>query len=269
MSKKGAATGLEELQERLYNLYIVNEYVKSYMDSTRVIVLTDSSKINKDLLTVPLQMMYDLLYQYGMTSYNSVLIYSGIGIKFLDIYKQYKKYKLKHWNGGYAPFHRGLGVNLGGYDSDPLTTLKCEQLGININNIEDKGLILRYIENTDVEEAIFNTRMEIYNLTHRNRDIEHLHREIEMLKSTKSKTKEECCDKLESRIERLEINLSRVEGMVRELEPTQIVHTQLSPTSPRRTANKANKNTPRKTKKNSAMSLMPRHLYYGRPELPE
>jgi hypothetical protein len=71
---------------------------------------------------------------------------------------------------------------------------------------------LFYISGYQIEEAIFNTRMEIYNLTHRGDNIQDLRREIEELKKN-------CCEKLESKIDKVKINLSRVEGMVREVEP--------------------------------------------------
>ena len=260
----GGDATIEVLRKKLDILYIIKDYIKSYIymgsNFIKVIVLTDSSKINKDLLKPSFQNMYDVLYPHGYPINHSVIMYHGSGLKFLSIYNFLKK--SKQISSLYL--ERGTSINLNGeYASgsyEPLTTTTCERLDININIIQDTGLIIKYIEIKDVDEAIFNTRMAIYNLTHR---------EIELLKDSKSKSKEECCDKLESRLDRVQINLSRVEGMVRELEPTQIVHTQLSPSSARRTANNANKNSPRKTKKNATKSLVPRHLYYGRPELPE
>jgi hypothetical protein len=268
---------IEELQEKLDKLYIVKESVKSYVhmgsNFMKVIILTDTSKINKDVLTIPLQMMYDLLYQHGIHSAHFVLNYNGIGIKFLDIYNHHKKFKLKHW-GSDPPFYRGVGVNLGGYDSDPLTTIKCERLGININTIEDKGIILRYVEIKDVEEAIFNTRMAIYNLTHRNEDIERLYKEIEMLKGkSKSKGHEECCDKLESRLDRLKINLSRVEGMVREIEVPRNTTLRVSPNRPRYYFSAPYLNSPiqssSRPNSQTRRKPIPKHLFYSRPQMPE
>jgi hypothetical protein len=217
MNADGVAIGdrIGELNDRLDKLYIVRNGIRPQMymgaNFTSVIILKDTSKINKDLLTFPLQFMYDLIYPYG-----EVIMYNGNSLKFLDLYNKHKKYKLNHMNGN-PPFYSGI-VHIdfdeinAGYER--LTTKKTINLGININTIDDKEneSLIQYIEYKDVEEAIFNTRMEIYNLTHRGDNIQDLRREIEELKKN-------CCEKLESKIDKVKINLSRVEGMVREVEP--------------------------------------------------
>jgi len=103
-----------------------------------------------------------------------------------------------------------------------INTQFCIDVGINIKELIENDIIIRYIDEKDIDEAIFNTRMAIYNLTH-----------IGALKNSKSKGHEECCDKLESRLDRLKINLSRVEGMVREIEVPRNTTLRVSPNRPR------------------------------------
>ena len=143
---------------------------------------------------------------------------------------------------------------------------------------------IAYMTGEQIEEAIFNTKNEIKG-SHKKKS--KMKNKLNAMNKPKRNTQEDCCDKLESRIERLEINLSRIDGMVRELEPVKNVRpknnitrriTPINLTLSNRAnlnnflhgplVNSSRPNSPRGPSQ-TRRRPMPRHLYYGRPELPE
>lgn len=134
---------------------------------------------------------------------------------------------------------------------------------------------IAYMTGEQIEEAIFNTKNE---LKHSNKK---KNKSLKVQPVNKLMNKEECCDKLKSRIERLEINLSRVEGMVREIEPVQNVRPRnnvtrrVSSNRPQYYFSAPFLNSPRQgsPRPNSARGPsqtrrrppIPKHLHYSRP----
>lgn len=132
---------------------------------------------------------------------------------------------------------------------------------------------IAYMTGEQIEEAIFNTKKAIKGSNKKNK------KELKVQPVNKLINKEDCCEQLKSRLDRLEINLSRVEGMVRELEPPRNVRPRNNVT--RRITpinltpfNRAHINrflhgsTPNRSQ-TRRRPLIPKHLFYSRPEKPD
>jgi len=191
-----AISQLDELNEKLDKLYSIKRQTSDFGTTplAKVIILRDTSNFvlkNQNQISAKKQSRLKaiILSFSAYESANTIIYYPYVKSSFFVMYNEGINENIR-----YPAFVNG-GVVLKDIELDPVyTSQNFMDLGVNINTIDDRenGLLIRYIENKDVDEAIFNTRMKIYNLTHKGDELQHLHKEIEELK----------------------INLSRVEGIV-------------------------------------------------------